>query len=228
MCRTSTDQPRPKTGISPSLSPCYKGLRSRFWYPDHTSWDYNSGKPQGSARFQSWALPTSLAATEGILVSFFSSAYWDASIQRVLLPHLRSNAKKNICSMEHQLVEHALQSPNSSTSYLDLSVTEFAAQSRARQILTTQSTKRRGQSVMLHCPMNWHTVPSNLKEPRTSAADLQYPKPESFEIVVFDSQRGMVSVSQDRRMRSKFRWFTEFCNSHYVSQFAAFFIVARA
>src|SRR6476620_9932342 len=29
-------------------------------------------------------------------------------------------------------------------------------------------------------------------------------------------------------MRSKIRWFTVFCNSHYVSHFAAFFIVARA
>jgi len=29
-------------------------------------------------------------------------------------------------------------------------------------------------------------------------------------------------------MRSKIRWFTEFCNSHYVSHFAAFFIVVRA
>ena len=25
-------------------------------------------------------------------------------------------------------------------------------------------------------------------------------------------------------MRSKIRWFTEFCNSHYVSHFAEFFI----
>ena len=29
-------------------------------------------------------------------------------------------------------------------------------------------------------------------------------------------------------MRSKFWWFTELCNSHYVSQFAAFFIDTRA
>jgi len=29
-------------------------------------------------------------------------------------------------------------------------------------------------------------------------------------------------------VRSKIRWLTEFCNSHYVSHFAAFFIVARA
>ena len=31
-----------------------------------------------------------------------------------------------------------------------------------------------------------------------------------------------------RKVRSKIRWFTEFCNSHYLSHFAAFFIDARA
>ena len=31
-----------------------------------------------------------------------------------------------------------------------------------------------------------------------------------------------------RNLRSKTRWFTEFCNSHYVSHFAAFFIVTGA
>jgi len=30
--------------------------------------------------------------------------------------------------------------------------------------------------------------------------------------------------SLGRKVRSKLRWFTEFCNSHYVSHFAAFFI----
>ena len=35
-------------------------------------------------------------------------------------------------------------------------------------------------------------------------------------------------ISRKRKMRSKFWWFTGFCNSHYVSHFAAFFIVARA
>ena len=34
-------------------------------------------------------------------------------------------------------------------------------------------------------------------------------------------------VTKGRKMRSKIRWFTEFCNSHYISQFAAFFIDAR-
>jgi len=31
-------------------------------------------------------------------------------------------------------------------------------------------------------------------------------------------------MSRKRKMRSKFWWFTGFCNSHYVSHFAAFFI----
>ena len=31
-------------------------------------------------------------------------------------------------------------------------------------------------------------------------------------------------ISRKRKMRSKFWWFTGFCNSHYVSHFAAFFI----
>ncbi len=34
--------------------------------------------------------------------------------------------------------------------------------------------------------------------------------------------------SKECNMRSKFWWFTEFCNSHYVSHFTAFFIVTRA
>ena len=44
---------------------------------DSTSLDYNSDS-HAAARFQIWALPASLAVTRGILVSFFSSAYWYA------------------------------------------------------------------------------------------------------------------------------------------------------
>ena len=40
---------------------------------ENASPDYNS--PAQGRRFSSWALPGSLAATRGILVSFFSSAY---------------------------------------------------------------------------------------------------------------------------------------------------------
>ena len=40
---------------------------------EEASLDYNS--PPEGRRFSSWAFPGSLAATRGILVSFFSSAY---------------------------------------------------------------------------------------------------------------------------------------------------------
>ena len=47
-------------------------------------------------------------------------------------------------------------------------------------------------------------------------------------LVGTDTQRGVLSgLSRERNLRSKIWWFTEFCNSHYVSHFAAFFIVAR-
>jgi hypothetical protein len=44
---------------------------------ESTSLDYNSDG-QKTTRFQIWAFPASLAVTRGILVSFFSSAYWYA------------------------------------------------------------------------------------------------------------------------------------------------------
>ena len=60
------------TGLSPSLAVS----SNNTWGPpaaDHASPDYNSlREAQGFSR---WALPGSLAATRGILVSFFSSAY---------------------------------------------------------------------------------------------------------------------------------------------------------
>ena len=40
-------------------------------------------------------------------------------------------------------------------------------------------------------------------------------------------ERRAPRATQERNLRSKIWWFTEFCNSHYVSHFAAFFIVAR-
>ena len=42
------------------------------------------------------------------------------------------------------------------------------------------------------------------------------------------SNRHAPQNTKERKMRSKIRWFTEFCNSHYLSHFAAFFIDARA
>ena len=42
------------------------------------------------------------------------------------------------------------------------------------------------------------------------------------------SNRHTLRNTRKCNVRSKIRWFTEFCNSHYLSHFAAFFIVARA
>ncbi len=42
------------------------------------------------------------------------------------------------------------------------------------------------------------------------------------------SNKHTLRNTQECNMRSKIRWFTEVCNSHYVSHFAAFFIVTRA
>jgi len=47
--------------------------------------------------------------------------------------------------------------------------------------------------------------------------------------VVFNmTLRQACSLERKRNLRSKIRWFTEFCNSHYLSQLATFFIDARA
>ena len=42
------------------------------------------------------------------------------------------------------------------------------------------------------------------------------------------SDRHAPGRTQERHLPSKIRWFTEFCNSHYLSQLAAFFIDAWA
>ena len=56
-----------------------------------------------------------------------------------------------------------------------------------------------------------------------------FEKHAQWSLIRTDTQRGVVSgLSQNRNLRSKIWWFTEFCNSHYVSHFAAFFIVTGA
>ena len=62
---------------------------------------------------------------------------------------------------------------------------------------------------------------------RRSFSDYTFLK-NAVELNRTDTRRGMVpGLSRHRNLRSKIWWFTEFCNSHYVSHFAAFFIVAR-
>ena len=66
---------RSKTGFSPSMIPYSKGFIPRL--PPKTLL-YITTRTSKPARFQIWAHPASLAVTRGILVSFFSSAYWYA------------------------------------------------------------------------------------------------------------------------------------------------------
>ena len=47
---------------------------------------YMTGPTTPETKSLVWALPISLAATLGISFDFFSSAYLDVSVQRVLLP----------------------------------------------------------------------------------------------------------------------------------------------
>ncbi len=61
----------PRTGLSPSLAARSRALL-RHRPLSIASLDYNS--PREARRLPSWALATSLAVTEAILVSFFSSA----------------------------------------------------------------------------------------------------------------------------------------------------------
>ena len=59
------------------------------------------------------------------------------------------------------------------------------------------------------------------------AASQRKPRASTLNLSFFtDSEVPL--LAQRRHVRSKIRWFAEFCNSHHVSHFAAFFIVARA
>ena len=67
------------TGVSPSVP----DLPRSFDYPVSAfRW---SSTPDDRSR-PVWALPLSLAATQGISVDYFSSGYLDVSVHRVWLP----------------------------------------------------------------------------------------------------------------------------------------------
>ncbi len=71
-------------------------------------------------------------------------------------------------------------------------------------------------------------APVWFKETNACALDISIPPPNKWwRRGKTDTERGKVLTrGQDRNVRSKIRWFTEFCNSHFISRFAAFFIVA--
>ena len=66
------------TGLSPSLAGCSNAVLLSFADP------FTQSEPR-DARITVWALPLSLAATDGIDVSFSSSGYLDVSVHRVPL-----------------------------------------------------------------------------------------------------------------------------------------------
>ena len=68
----------------------------------------------------------------------------------------------------------------------------------------------------------WHYFSSQSRETRLTSTPILGLRVSRY------SNRHALRNTRERNMRSKIRWFTEFCNSHYVSHFAAFFIVARA
>ena len=66
-------------------------------------------------------------------------------------------------------------------------------------------------------------------DPAANAHELRFFFLRERKAILFGTgtQRGVATgLSRGRNLRSKIWWFTEFCNSHYVSHFAAFFIVA--
>ena len=68
-----------------------------------------------NARIPVWALPLSLAATEGIDVSFSSSGYLDVSVPRVPSDTLciRVNVKHTIRARERTVVSRKIQRSSS-------------------------------------------------------------------------------------------------------------------
>ena len=82
--------------------------------------------------------------------------------------------------------------------------------------------------------MHWNNRFKGIKKKKKSFLTTLN-KPHSKKSLLLNKRKGtdtqtdmLRAFISQRNMRSKIRWFTEFCNSHYVSQFAAFFIDARA
>ena len=67
------------TGLSPYVVQLSRSIRLEFL-------DLLTGPTTPKSKISVWAIPLSLAATEGISFDFFSSAYLDVSVQQVWLP----------------------------------------------------------------------------------------------------------------------------------------------
>ena len=67
----------------------------------------------------------------------------------------------------------------------------------------------------------WLLIPTAFWETRLRGCEVSMP-------CETNTQTDMLLVDQECHLHSKIRWFTEFCNSHYLSQLAVFFIDAWA
>ena len=72
-----------------------------------------------------------------------------------------------------------------------------------------------------HGPTERAVTPQRRRRARSGRAHPRW-------MTIRHSDRHAPGRTQERHLRSKIRWFTEFCNSHYLSQLAAFFIDAWA
>ena len=70
-------------------------------------------------------------------------------------------------------------------------------------------------------------LPIVLRRVSQKEGDKKRPTPSKAWRYKWRSNRHALWNTKGRNVRSKIRWFTEFCNSHYLSHFAAFFIDAR-
>ena len=77
-----------------------------------------------------------------------------------------------------------------------------------------------------------HQQSSSIRDAQSHATLMTTPRTKNGCLLVcvigWHSNKYAVKRTWQRNMRSKVWWFTEFCNSHYISHFAVFFIVARA
>ena len=104
---------------------------------DFVDWPYNP-----RSKLLVWALPTSLAATMGISVDFFSSAYLDVSLRQVLLQYPMYSGKDNeillpLGSPIRNSTDHCLFPTPRSLSQVSTSFIAYRCQGIHQQLLVT-------------------------------------------------------------------------------------------
>ena len=159
----------------------------------------------------------------------YSRFIWDL-IQRLATEHTHECECFGTSSVQHSNTR--TWSQHSDLKFAQKGILDPHAKWRNKTNFCTQSNTeaRRLYRLFLRRSESLHhnsTLFSSPNVPSNTHFLLQ--KHAQWSLIRTDTQRGVVSgLSQNRNLRSKIWWFTEFCNSHYVSHFAAFFIVTGA